>query len=218
MYTINLSDVPRFDLTNARTFIDFWSQLYRGDDTMALGTKEPIDYFAELNVASNLTEENVHRLLRWKDPHKLTHRILSGPNEGQNNPRVARVLGSLDILNQFRNFRISEAEVKRAVEQVFQSGIVWNAFLLHIAKPHVYPIADQNVFRAWKHHMGAKDEQTWQTYSQYCDYCGQIAKAAGVDRTMTVETIHKLKRIDDALFVFGQFLRDYYEPFVATGV
>lgn len=97
--------------------------------------------------------------------------------------------------------------MKSTTEQVFKGGIVWKAFLLHIAKPHIYPIADQNVFRVWSLHTGNKDDQTWATYASYCDYFGQIAQAVGVDRTC--DNIPQLKQIDDALLVFGQFLATY---------
>jgi hypothetical protein len=90
---------------------------------------------------------------------------------------------------------------------VFTDGIVWKAFLLHIAKPHIYPIADQNVFRVWSLHTGLKNDQTWATYASYCDCFSQIAIAVGVD--WTVQNIRQLKRIDDALLVFGQFLDSY---------
>jgi hypothetical protein len=102
MYTINLSDVTRFDPKNARPFIEFWSQLYtRYDDTKILDAQERIDYYAELNIANDLTEENVRRLLRWKDPRYLTHRILSGPSKGQDNPRVVKVLAK-SVISEIR--------------------------------------------------------------------------------------------------------------------
>jgi hypothetical protein len=211
MYTINLPDVARFDLQNARPFVEFWSQFY-SDDIKVLGAQERIDYYTELNIANDLTEVNVRRLLRWKDPRWLTHSILSGPNEGQDNPRVARALAKLGLINQFRNDQSTKEEMQHTTEQVFADGIVWKAFLLHIAKPHVYPIADQNVFRACSLYTGLKDDQTWETYASYCNYFSQIAATLEVDRTKTIENIHKLKRIDDALLEFGKFLNAYYDP------
>ena len=208
MYTIDLPNVSRFDLLETHAFVEFWSQFY-DDDTTVVNTKQRIDYFAELNTANDLTEENVCRLLRWKDRRLLTHPILSGAKKGQDNPKVVRVLANLILINQFRNGQTTEADLRLTTEQVFTDGIVWRAFLLHIAKPHIYPIADQNVFRACSLHTGLKDDQTWATYASYCCYFRQIAQAAGVDRT--IENIRQLKRIDDALFAFGQFLDAYYK-------
>lgn len=211
MYRIALPEVTRFDPLNARPFVDFWSTFY-DDKINVLDTDERIDYCTELNIANDLTEENVRRLLRWKDPRLLTHRILSGSKKGQDNPRVLKVLANLGRINQFRNDQIQEDDMKRVAEQVFTDGIVWKALLLHIAKPHIYPIADQNVFRAWSLHTGLRDDQTWETYASYCQYFKQLAEAVGVDRT--IENIRRLKRIDDALLVFGQFLDTYYYPAV----
>jgi hypothetical protein len=207
MYTIELSSIARFDPPqSARSFVDFWSKFYV-DEIRVAGTEERIDYFTELNIANDLTEENVRRLLRWKDPRLLTHRILDGPKKGEDNPKVVKVLDCLGLINQFRNDQTTEANIQRTTEHVFTDGIVWKAFLLHIAKPHIYPIADQNVFRVWSLHTGLKNDQTWATYASYCDCFSQIAIAVGVD--WTVQNIRQLKRIDDALLVFGQFLDSY---------
>ncbi len=211
MYTIDLPNVARFEPQNVRPFVEFWSQFY-ADDIKVLDAKERIDYFTELNIANDLTEENVRRLLRWKDPRLLTHRILSGPKKGQDNPRVVKVLASRGLINQFRSDQLKEDDMRRTADQVFKDGIVWKAFLLHIAKPHIYPIADQNVFRAWSLHTGVKNDQTWETYASYCTYFRQITKALGVDRTMTIENLRELKQIDDALLIFGQYLDTYYDP------
>lgn len=209
MYTFDLSNVARYDTQNASSFVEFWSQFYERDNIKVLDAEERIDYFTELNIANDLAEENVRRLLRWKDPRHLTHRILAGANKGQDNPRVVKVLANLGPINQFRNSLTSVADIQRTTEQVFTDGIVWKAFLLHIAKPHLYPIADQHVLRVWSLHTGLKDDQTWTTYALYCDYFGQIAQAMGVDRT--IENIRQLKRIDDALLCFGQFLGAYHK-------
>jgi hypothetical protein len=165
VYTIDLSNVARYDTQNARSFVEFWRQFYE-DDIKVLDAEERIDYFKELNIANDLTEENLRRLLRWKDPRLLTHRILSGKNKGQDNARVRKVLANLGPINQFRNDQITAAEIRGTIDQVFADGVVWKAFLQHIAQPHVYPIADQNVFRVWSLHTGTKDEQTWATSSR----------------------------------------------------
>ncbi|MGB6947248.1 MAG: hypothetical protein WBE37_32915 [Bryobacteraceae bacterium] len=186
--------------------MEFWSQFY-SDGTKVLDADEKICYFEELNLTNDLTEENVRRLLRWKDPRRLTHRVLSGPKEGQDNSKVSKVLARVGLINQFRNGQITEEEMRLVAEQVFTDGIVWKAFLLHVAKPHIYPIADQNVFRVWSLHTKIKDERTWKSYDHYCSYFRQIAQALGV--AATIENIRELKRIDDALMEFGRFLNAY---------
>jgi len=205
MYTLNAADVAKFDLTTASQFTDFWGQFFDDKTTDLDGST--IDYLTELNIGSDLTKENIRKLLRWKDPRLLTH-----PHKvtGQDNPDVVKVLDKMAGINQFRGDQMTESDMRRMTEQIFQDGIVWKAFLLHIAKPHMYPIADVNVFTVWSLHTGMKDKGTWETYEDYCGYFKQIASAMGV--AQTVQNIAQLKRIDNALVAFGRFLIAYYRP------
>lgn len=212
MYVPALADLEKFDLSKASEFVEFWSRFYDYRATV-LGSEQEIDYFSELNVGDDLTAENVRRLLRWKDEQMLSERILSGPNQGQENPRVTRVLANLSAINKFRNDQSANGELLQTLVGIFPNGVVWGAFLLHIAKPHVYPIGDQNVFRAWSLHTGLKDKQDWKTYADYRDYFKKIATALGI--TETIGNVRELKRIDNALFVFGQFLKAYHPRFAA---
>ena len=210
MYVPALSDVEKFDLAKASEFVEFWSQFYDYRVTV-FGSEQEIDYFSELNTGNDLTAENVRRLLRWKDEKMLSERTLSGPNEGQENPRVTRVLASLSSINEFRKAESTNCDLLQTLAAIFPNGVVWGAFLLHIAKPHVYPIADQNVFRAWSLHTGLEDKQSWESYAAYRDYFTKIARNLGI--TETIGNLRELKRIDNALFVFGQFLKAYYPRF-----
>jgi len=195
MYTPNLLDIAQFDVADARAFVDFWNFISTEDHSI---------YFKELNVGNDLTEDNVRGLLRWKDSRWAAERLKNGAP----NPKVVRVLKSLSVINQFRNDQITEDEMRRTADQVFPSGAVWKFFLLHIAKPHIYPLADVNAFRVCAlHGRETKEPYTWKTYETYCDYFGLIAETLGVERT--IENIRSLKRIDNALVKFGQFLGAY---------
>ena len=208
MYTLNISEVAKFDLQDASSFVNFWSQFYGYEASLPDDKKQRIDYFSELNLGSDLNEQNVRRLLRWKDP-----RFLTDPKKRTNQPngKVRRVLQNLSMINAFRNGQKTEEEMKCAAEAIFESPkIVWRVFLLHIAKPHMYPIADQNVFRSYRLHTGKREPRTWDEYAAYRDYFEQIADKMQIART--VENIRQLKSIDNALFVFGQFLAAYYKP------
>jgi hypothetical protein len=100
--------------------------------------------------------------------------------------------------------------MRQAAEQIFPNGMIWSPFLLHIAKPHIHPIADRYVYRAYSLHMKVevKEPYTWATYEAYSNYFGQIAATMNIARTK--DNIPQLKRIDNALMVFGQFLTAYY--------
>jgi len=212
MYVPALTDVEKFDLAKASEFVEFWNQFYDYRATV-FGSEREIDYFSELNTGNDLTAENVRTLLRWKDEMMLSERTLSGPNKGQENPRVMRVLANLSTINEFRKDQSTNSDLLQTLAGIFPNGVVWGAFLLHIAKPHVYPIADQNVFRAWSLHTRLEDKQGWETYAAYRDYFTEIARALGI--TETIGNLRELKRIDNALFVFGQFLKAYHPRFAA---
>ncbi len=209
MFTLNPEEFGQFDWGQAPRFVNFWSQFYH-DRVTVLGTQDPIDYFAELNVEGDLAEENIRRLLRWKDPHQLSHRILSGPNAGRDNPRVDRVLRNLAAINDFRNNRVAEDQIKNTAAQVFPNGIVFQAFLLHIAQPQSYPIVDQHVLRVFSLHTGQQAQENWRTYHAYREYFGQIARAMRITQERRIRSVRRLKRIDDALMVCGRFLNAYF--------
>src|ERR1039458_5401199 len=162
MYVPALTDVEKFDLVKASEFVEFWSQFYNYRAAV-FGGGEEIDYFSELNTTNDLTAENVRRLLRWKDARLLSERIISSPNEGRENPRVTKVLANLSTINEFRRDQGTNNDLRRTLAEIFPNGVVWGAFLLHISKPHVFPIADQNVFRACSLHTGLGDEESWET-------------------------------------------------------
>jgi hypothetical protein len=207
MFTLTPQVVARFDLGLAAEFVAFWNGFYNYR-IKVFGEDSDINYLAELNIGADLNDDNVRRLLRWKDPHHLTERILSGPSEGQPNKRVARVLDALDTINRFRQGSISETAMQEMVVSLFPSGLVFQVFIMHIARPHIYPIADQHVFRAYGVHHGIEPHATWDTYLGYTQYFAEIARVLQIDRSP--ENTASLKRIDNALMVFGQFLKSYY--------
>jgi hypothetical protein len=207
VYILTLSEIPKFDLADAPKFVEFWNQFYGYEATLADNGKQRIDYFSELNIGNELDEQNIRRLLRWKDP-----RFLTDPKKGtsQPNEKVQRVIEILPLINGFRNGQKNESEMKAVAETIFESPtIVWRVFLLHIAKPHLYPIADQNVFRLYFLHASRPEPQNWKDYAAYSNYFEQIADRLQITRS--IENVRQLKKIDNALFVFGQFLASYYK-------
>src|SRR5579863_10273224 len=180
MFVLSLSDIASFDLRNARDFVAFWNRFYGYEATLP-NEEHRIDYFSELNLGSDLSEQNVRRLLRWKDP-----RFLTDPKKGngQPNEKVRKVLESLSVINSFRRGEKTEDQMKRAAENIFGSRtIVWRALLLHIARQYMYPIADQNVFRSYSLHTGKPEPEAWEGYADYINYFEHIADTLEIART-----------------------------------
>jgi hypothetical protein len=207
MFILENDAVADDDLGNGAAFVDFWSKFY--DYRIHVhGGHEEIDYVTELHTGQDLTEENCRRLLRWKDPKFLTHEILSGPNQGRANPRVQRALEILPQMNAFRRGELTEVQFRDQTAKVFPNGLVWQLFLLHIAQPHAYPIGDQHVFRAFRLHRHEQGKEDWEFYQRYRVYFGEIARACDIE--LRPANAVALKQIDNALMVFGRFLRAYY--------
>ena len=201
--------VEEFNPDRAGEFVRYWSRFYTYD-VKVLGKHESIDYFHELNIRDgslyDLTKENILRLLRWKDPHMLTQEILTGPNKGKENDAVNHVLQRLNDINDFRRGAVAEDKIRAVADSVFGSGIVFRAFLLHMAKPHVCPIADQHVFRTFTLHTKKPTDwkpDNWEAYDEYRAYFHGISDAMGVHRT--THNVVALKQIDNALMVYGKF-------------
>ncbi len=215
MFILNKSKFGNSDLTNAKEFVEFWSKYY-SYEVKALKSRNNISYINELNLKNDLNKQNVKRLLRWKDPRMLTEEILSGPNKGSKNSRVMRVLNKLRRLNDFRNGQIDEKSFLKIVENIFPNGFIWPVFLFHIARPYEFPIVDQNVFRAFSIQTNNKIPEDLGNYKEYKDFFFNVAKSAGIierqpkgNEKNISEIVLALKKVDDALFIFGQFLNNY---------
>ncbi len=105
VYTLSDVEISRFDLARAEDFVNCWGSFYRYKVKVFEGT-QLIDYVTELNLGGDLTRQNLERLLRWKDPHRLTEEIVTGNNRGQRNEKVDRAIKELPLLNRFRRGEI----------------------------------------------------------------------------------------------------------------
>lgn len=215
MFVITSSKLKEFDINKAREFVDYWGGPHAFASVKCYDSDEEVNYIEELNIGNRLTEQNIKRLLRWKDPRMLTEKILSGPDEGKDNKRVLKVLERRDDINQFRELGIGIGieDFQRVTKEIFPVGFVWQIFLFHIARPHEFPIADRNVFKSYSLHKQAKIPENWTEYEDYIDYFFQIAIAANIisekpqdNEPNLVEIVKELKMVDNALVVFGQFL------------
>jgi len=214
MFTLNQEDFHNFDLNNVQNFIQFWEQYYNYTSPNILGLNARIDYATELNIGNPLTIENIIRLLRWKDPRLLTHK------NGNNikNPKVNGVLNRIQDLNEFRGGRLTEARFRTITGEIFPNGHVWRVFLFHICKPIQYPIIDRYVKLAFNCHVSNNIfddawtlEDAWDQYMNYVGYFINIYNALNNNAPPpnNVEGVQALKRVDNALMAYGQFLEKY---------
>lgn len=148
----------------------------------------------------------------------LTEKKLSRPNYGSKNDKVIRVVKELKSINEFRNGRIDENRFLKIVENIYPKGFIWQVFLFHIAHPDEFPIADEHVFRSFSF-LQSKNKipkEGWEKYKEYKIFFFDVAKHAGIiekqpkkNECDSYDIVYRLKKVDDALFSFGQFLKKY---------
>jgi len=183
---------------SAREFVEFWQQFYR--------SKIPDDvYQANLNVGGELNEENISLLWRWK-------------NERYGLPLIEPTKAILPDINAFRQIRRVEAPEERDFWQKasrVSSGIVWQVFLFHMARPRDYPIFDQHVVRAFlaltqgyvyrrpkeARALSLKYEDFRSAYGNYRDFFFKVVGEAGSPEP---------KAVDRALWAFGRHLKQLH--------
>jgi hypothetical protein len=217
MFTFKKEALKHYDLKKAKEFVDFWSRYYK-ETTKKPNTDEVIHYFDELNIGNDLTKENIKLLLRWKDPHYLTEIRLSGKDKGKKNPQVEKVVNKLEEINNFRSARMDTNGFKKIAEGIFKNGTIWMVFLFNVARPWEFPMADANVFRAYRVQVRESDskEVNWDLYMGYREYFFEVAINAGkIERKPTGkennihQIVEKLKKVDNAILMFGKFLKQY---------
>jgi hypothetical protein len=201
MYVLNRNDFRATDKNRVVEFVECWERYYRGND---------LEYFAELNLGGDLTEQNIMRLLRWKDPRFLTHPKKKG---GGSNQHVTRVLERMVSINSFRNGYLTVDDFGTITRRIFPTGIIWQLFLFHVARPTDWPIADQNVFRSYSVLFNVTVPNSINSFRSYADAFQELAanlrSAGGIDDADPELVVRANKRLDNALVAFGQFLATY---------
>jgi hypothetical protein len=115
MFVLKRDEFGVVDRRRIAPFVKCWERYYRGAEK---GFQE---YLSQLNLGRDLTNDNIKRLLRWKDARWLTHPM---KHNGGPNPRVARVLRQRASINAFRKGRLSAKEFTRIVKKIFPSGLI----------------------------------------------------------------------------------------------
>lgn len=213
MYTLNIKSFGIVNKNKIVQFIEFWERYYQ--DNVKLQTGAKINYIDELNIGSDLSEQNIISLLRWKDPRMLTHPKVSSKND---NPHVISVLRKIGQINMYRRGILPENKFYKITQDIFPAGFIWKIFIRHIARPTQWPIADQNVFRSYVKLFNPTIPSNLTNFNDrtYCDYTKYFFELAdnfinfiGVDKTDINAVVRANKRFDNALFAFGQFLYKY---------
>lgn len=160
-------------------FVEFWSNFYPYDDG-------PYD-----RSISNLNEENILALFKWKNGGPLSLRKQKSVEQHYVQPgcKVPADITAEQYLN----------------EQCVTGGAIWRIFWLHCCRKDEFPIFDQHVYRAMsfiqlgkgEELAGMTDRKKIELYlNQYLPFYKSIVQP-------------NQRNTDRALLMFGQFLKTY---------
>lgn len=174
-------------------FIDHWSKLYSyANEDLYYGS-----IFKEI-----FTKADIQNFYIWKNGMNL-----SGPKQRSINDKIN---SKLPIINDFK--RSTSFDLERFKKEFKEVSTVWKIFLLHIIKPSEFPIYDQHIHRAylfinnenWRNvsSLSIKDKAKEEFYfNRYLPF-------------IEANEFEDLKKLDEALFAFGQFLKTKYSPII----
>jgi len=121
------------------TFQQFWEMV----TTKIEKLNEQVRYSNNINLNEDLTDKNLKELLTWKQQHfvKKYWKTLVELKEHINNFRHREILD---------RFGPEFIEFYNRIAPISTEGPIIIFFIIHIAKPLMYPIIDQHVIRAFR--------------------------------------------------------------------
>lgn len=168
----------KIEKTSLDEFIAHWSQRY------AYASEEKYTN----NIGRPLTERSRLELFEWKNGSNISKRkwdsIVSNYPLNFNGDRDKR------YLNHREN-----------------GGAIWNIFYLHCLDQAEYPIFDQHTYRAMKYLKTGKIEEISHTGKQKYDAYSNEYKPFFRDTLSQSLNQSDRRKLDKALFGFGQFLK-----------
>lgn len=167
-----------------RNFINFWKQFYDN-------RKHPDEKFYYPYINDLSKEDFLDKLWLWK----MSFHLFSKNNQR----KLALMKEDKETIRNFRKSNPSFNDLYNFSRKIFQTGVVYPVFLIHICKPNKYPIFDQNVFRAFIFITKKKIVDLPKNIRDYLNYRKFVFE---------IHKKHKIsfRDIDKALMAFGQFL------------
>lgn len=177
--------------TSFNNFVSYWSSFYYYD-------LENL-YNNTINNAQ-FTSKCLFDLFKWKNGMKLS--LLKRIS------LESKIISKLDFINLSKSSGVNLEEFNTVFNNV---SAVWRIFLLHIINPHKYPIYDQHIHRAFNFINGLDITNISSTLSDKVKLEFYFETYLKFIESQT-DTDINMKRLDEALFTFGQFIntKNYY--------
>jgi len=178
------------EVVDINKFVKFWSGFYFD--------RQENRYFDAINQTF-FKRDSLLALFEWKNGSRLSaYKLKSFEN---------KICSKIEIINYFKND--SNFNIKSFLAEFSNVSVIWKIFLLHIIKPNKYSIFDQHVYRAYyfiensqvRELVNDEKEKERVYFEEYCDFIENIQSECNLP----------LKKIDEALWAFGKFLKSNYK-------
>lgn len=176
--------------TTLQDFIEFWSAFY----------KYPKEHlYSERIERQEFTVDDLEKLFEWKNGKPLSQKKKAS---------LKGITDKIHLVNQMK----STFDIETFMAEFNSISAIWKIYLLHLIVPKTYPIFDQHVCRAFyfltEHKLREipnKDMEKENLYfGYYVDFFNSLAD--GKSR----------KKIDEALWALGKFLKTDYGNRIAS--
>ena len=174
-----------YNTANIDEFISFWSRFYN----------YPIEelYTPRINK-KQYSKDDLVQLFVWKNGSRLSQK---------KHKALQEIIDKLELINRLKSKFCLNAFLK---EFRFVKGAIWKTYLLHIIAPDGYPIFDQHVCRAFyfiskgqRKEISTKNPDKEKVYfNEYVDFFNELTGKPN------------RKKLDEALWAFGKFLKSNY--------
>lgn len=179
-------------------FIEYWSSTY----IYANGENK----YLQNIVKTVFDNASLLLLFEWKNGS-----VLSGHKRKSFEKNI---LSKIKIINTLKT-RFDFDIFKKEFENV---STIWKIFLLHIIKPDTYPIFDQHVFRAMSYiKFGIITEIPSDSKEKERIYVVDYVVFFNKFRA-EMPNICESKKIDEALWSFGKFLKSNYGKVIINNI
>lgn len=183
---MNLIILEKLESPDLNSFVLFWSNLYSFSNEKV---------YANAINKNVLTAKDIQDFYVWKNGM-----VLSG---GKQKSLDIKIKAKLKIINDLKLNASIDLEAFR--DEFKDLTAVWKIFLLHIIKPNIYPIYDQHIHRAFlfihKKDYSTISNTSINNFSKEDFYFKEYLPF------LKANNIKDIKKLDEAFFAFGQFLK-----------
>lgn len=171
--------------TAVHDFIEFWSAFYNYP-------KEHL--YSERIQKSEFRDDDIEKFFEWKNGTPLSQKKKAS---------LKRISDKIHIINRLK----ADFDIETFEKEFHSIAAIWKIYLLHLIVPQTYPIFDQHVCRAFYLLTENKLKEIPITNKSkeilyFRHYVGFFSSLAN-GRILR-------KKIDEALWAFGKFLKTEY--------